>query len=346
MTENTIDLASIPLNSSSSSDTAGPGAIGVCRQDSSFKKSLNDAMQIPNTPGDVVRDDAGHGLPLVRQELPGDGTFDGNIDSLQELRALADAITGATVSVTEKNSELLTSGSAFFGAPASVNGTFASIAEGAEYFNGDPKLQIKSFRDSVAFTTQETKIVTTDTFLAAENLGGRDNRQSSIENQNGISLAPQQKIQSVLLNKEVQSPQTQAASKSPDVVSTTELATHLRVLKSSGGGEARLQLHPAELGRMTVSLTTEGSEARVAFVVDNIQARQAVEASLPRLRDLMDGAGLDLTDADVSERDSENSKSRSDHQTSDDSGTSSSEGGNIFDESSLANGTHLIDAFA
>ena len=81
------------------------------------------------------------------------------------------------------------------------------------------------------------------------------------------------------------------ANKAPYVVSTTELATHLRVLKSSGGGEARLQLHPAELGRMTVSLSTEGSEARVAFVVDNTQARQAVEASLPRLRDLMDGAG-------------------------------------------------------
>ena len=138
-----------------------------CRQDSSFV--LNDAMQIP-TPGDVVRDDAGHGLPLVRQELPGGGTFDGNIDSLQELRALADAITGATVSVTEKNSELLTSGSTFFGAPASVNGTFASVAEGAEYFNGDPKLQIKSFRDSAAITTQETKIVTTDTFWQQKTL--------------------------------------------------------------------------------------------------------------------------------------------------------------------------------
>ena len=93
-------------------------------------------------------------------------------------------------------------------------------------------------------------------------------------------------------------------------------------------------------------LDHRGSEARVSFVVDNSQARQAVEASLPRLRDLMDGAGVELADTDVSERDPEKNTSQSDHQTSEDSGTSSSKGGDVFDESSVAASTHLIDAFA
>ena len=53
-------------------------------------------------------------------------------------------------------------------------------------------------------------------------------------------------------------------SKSREAISSIEMATHLRV-KSSGGGEARLQLHPAELGRMTVSLTTEGQRDACYF---------------------------------------------------------------------------------
>ena len=80
------------------------------------------------------------------------------------------------------------------------------------------------------------------------------------------------------------------------------MATHVRVLKNQGGGEAKVNLHPAELGRMSISVTTDGNETRVAFVVETSQARQAVEAAMPRLRDMLDSAGLSLSDSDVSER--------------------------------------------
>jgi hypothetical protein len=82
----------------------------------------------------------------------------------------------------------------------------------------------------------------------------------------------------------------------------TGLSTHLRVLKSQGGGEAKLSLHPAELGRMSISVSTEGNETRVAFVVETSQARQAVESALPRLRDMLESAGLSLSGSDVSEQ--------------------------------------------
>ena len=80
------------------------------------------------------------------------------------------------------------------------------------------------------------------------------------------------------------------------------MATHVRVLKNQGGGEAKVNLHPAELGRMSISVTTDGNETRVAFVVETSQARHAVEAAMPRLRDMLDSAGLSLSDSDVSER--------------------------------------------
>ena len=81
-----------------------------------------------------------------------------------------------------------------------------------------------------------------------------------------------------------------------------EMATHVRVLKRQGGGEVKINLHPAELGRMSITVVTEGTETRVAFVVETPQARQAVETALPRLRDMMDEAGLSLADSDVSEQ--------------------------------------------
>ena len=81
-----------------------------------------------------------------------------------------------------------------------------------------------------------------------------------------------------------------------------EMATHVRVLKSQSGGEVKLNLHPAELGRMSISVSTEGNETRVAFVVETSQARQAVETALPRLRDMLEDAGLSLSDSDVSEQ--------------------------------------------
>ena len=80
------------------------------------------------------------------------------------------------------------------------------------------------------------------------------------------------------------------------------MATHVRVLKNQGGGEAKVNLHPAELGRMSISVTTDGNETRVAFVVETSQARQAVESAMPRLRDMLESAGLSLSDSDVSER--------------------------------------------
>ena len=81
-----------------------------------------------------------------------------------------------------------------------------------------------------------------------------------------------------------------------------DMATHIRVLKSQSGGEVKLNLHPAELGRMSISVSTEGNETRVAFVVETSQARQAVETALPRLRDMLENAGLSLSDSDVSEQ--------------------------------------------
>ena len=90
-------------------------------------------------------------------------------------------------------------------------------------------------------------------------------------------------------------------AKEPEVFATG-LATYLRVLKTEGGTEARLQLSPIELGRLAITIQTEGDETRVSFVVENSQARSVVESSLPRLRDMLEQSGLSLSDAEVTEK--------------------------------------------
>ena len=84
---------------------------------------------------------------------------------------------------------------------------------------------------------------------------------------------------------------------------SASIATHLRVMKSGGVSEARLQLNPAELGRLSIQIASQDSEVKVSFVVESQQAKQVIENAMPRLRDLLDSAGLDLTESGVDQRD-------------------------------------------
>tara|TARA_R100000005_G_scaffold84289_2_gene52358 strand:+ start:11069 stop:12397 length:1329 start_codon:yes stop_codon:yes gene_type:complete len=81
---------------------------------------------------------------------------------------------------------------------------------------------------------------------------------------------------------------------------TGELANRLQVFARNGGHEATLQLHPADLGRLQVSISTDGDQARVLFVADSAAARDAIEQSLPRLREMLAQSGLQLAHSDVS----------------------------------------------
>ena len=75
-----------------------------------------------------------------------------------------------------------------------------------------------------------------------------------------------------------------------------------QVLEHAGNGEqrARLRLNPANLGALDVRITTEEGEARVQFSSQHSVVREAVEAALPRLREMFQESGIDLVEVDVS----------------------------------------------
>jgi len=81
-----------------------------------------------------------------------------------------------------------------------------------------------------------------------------------------------------------------------------ELAGRVSMLVKNGTQEASLQLNPPELGRMDIRIVTEGDQARVQFVVQNTEARDAIEQSLPRLRDMLEQSGLQLARGEVADQ--------------------------------------------
>lgn len=62
---------------------------------------------------------------------------------------------------------------------------------------------------------------------------------------------------------------------------------------------ADLSLNPPQLGALEVRLSLSGGEAGAQFFSPNPQVRDAIEAALPRLRELMAQAGIALGDAHV-----------------------------------------------
>lgn len=66
-----------------------------------------------------------------------------------------------------------------------------------------------------------------------------------------------------------------------------------------GVHEARLQLHPAELGPISVQIALDGAAAHIDFHAQHALTRQAIEASLPALASALREAGLTLAGGGV-----------------------------------------------
>lgn len=90
-----------------------------------------------------------------------------------------------------------------------------------------------------------------------------------------------------------------AAVNSPEFAPALGLT--LSTLAANGVQEARLQLHPAELGPISVQISVDGTGARIDFQADVAQTRQAIEDSLPSLAGALRDAGLTLTGGGVSQ---------------------------------------------
>ncbi len=65
--------------------------------------------------------------------------------------------------------------------------------------------------------------------------------------------------------------------------------------------QAQIQLNPRELGPIEVKISMQNDQTHVNFVAHHATTRDAIEAALPRLREMLGEQGLNLGQADVSQ---------------------------------------------
>lgn len=77
------------------------------------------------------------------------------------------------------------------------------------------------------------------------------------------------------------------------------LSGELAVLARDGVQEARINVHPVELGPISVQIAVDGANAQVHLAVDNARTRDLLEQSMPTLAAALRDTGLTLTGGGV-----------------------------------------------
>lgn len=96
------------------------------------------------------------------------------------------------------------------------------------------------------------------------------------------------------------------AQQAVDILGTNapeQLRERVAVMFNTRTQAAEIRLDPPDLGRLNIRLSlNQDQAAAVSFQVSNGQAREALEQSLPRLREMLAEQGIQLADANVSEQ--------------------------------------------
>ena len=121
---------------------------------------------------------------------------------------------------------------------------------------------------------------------------------------------------------------------------------------AGGSQSASLTLNPPDLGPLQVVLNVSNDQASVTFTSAQPEVRQALDAAMPRLREMMNDAGIQLGNATVSAGTSQQ-QARQESGTGRRSGTGGADGGQIDDGAvrgmaSIQHGVALglVDTFA
>jgi flagellar hook-length control protein FliK len=111
-------------------------------------------------------------------------------------------------------------------------------------------------------------------------------------------------------------------------------------------GHAELQVAPDHLGPVEVRLQIDGAHVRAEFYSAQPDVRHALEATLPRLRDMLGQHGLQLGHAGVGQRDQQASQPRSQSPGQEEPGIQSTSGDGVarFRHASVVRG--LLDEYA
>ncbi|WP_206500849.1 flagellar hook-length control protein FliK [Vibrio paracholerae] len=162
-------------------------------------------------------------------------------------------------------------------------------------------------------TTVNPELAASSAMLAA--LGGRalagsdERRAVSESGQEGLAqqiaaAAGQGTAQNQALNRaESQLVQTNATPVPLNKeMAADQLAERVQMMMSKNLKNIDIRLDPPELGRMHIRMNMQGDGATVHFTVANQHAREALEQTMPRLREMLAQQGVQLGDTSVQQQ--------------------------------------------
>jgi flagellar hook-length control protein FliK len=137
---------------------------------------------------------------------------------------------------------------------------------------------------------------------------------------------------------------------------TEEVGNRVAWLANRSESKAELVLTPPQMGRIEVSLSVKGDQATASFVSSNPVVREALEAALPRLREVLADAGIQLGQAQVSaenarqwaqqEKHGDNSASDQNRGNPENAAISRVSSGSLSTGTVLKTGRGFVDVFA
>ncbi|WP_373937609.1 flagellar hook-length control protein FliK [Vibrio kanaloae] len=148
-----------------------------------------------------------------------------------------------------------------------------------------------------------TKAGSTDALLKA---GAKEDSKDSTFAQQIASAAGAQGTATVgsgPTRAEIQAAQ-QAPLQLTKELANEQVAEKVQMMMSKNLKNLDIRLDPPELGQMKIRMTMNNDVANVHFTVSNQQARDVIEQTLPRLREMLAQQGMQLADSSVQQQSS------------------------------------------
>ncbi|WDG09193.1 flagellar hook-length control protein FliK [Vibrio campbellii] len=145
--------------------------------------------------------------------------------------------------------------------------------------------------------------------LAAGALKGATNKQDKPDPQHGLAgqiqaAAGQQGVTAQQQARVDAAQQAQLPLQLTKELANDQVAEKVQMMMSKNLKNFDIRLDPPELGRMQIRMTMNNDLANVHFTVANPQARDLIEQTLPRLREMLAQQGMQLADSSVQQQSS------------------------------------------
>ncbi|MEZ9405330.1 flagellar hook-length control protein FliK [Vibrio sp. 10N.286.48.F5] len=190
----------------------------------------------------------------------------------------------------------------------------ANVASPQQQATLDPALTAQGM--AMNATPAATKAGSTDTLLKAGagaaalsglgKAGDKEDSKDSTFAQQIASAAGAQgtaTVGSAPTRAEIQAAQ-QAPLQLTKELANEQVAEKVQMMMSKNLKNLDIRLDPPELGQMKIRMTMNNDVANVHFTVSNQQARDVIEQTLPRLREMLAQQGLQLADSSVQQQNS------------------------------------------